>query len=62
MLMPCPGEGPALEEGGAPGYGAAPSPRKQEGGLEVLFLSAPAWGPGGEGCPLLPSPVRDIFW
>lgn len=27
-----------------------------------LFLSAPPWGPGGEGCPLLLSPVRDIFW
>lgn len=33
---------------------------KGQGGF--LLLSALPWGPGGEGCPFLPSPVRDIFW
>lgn len=60
MLIPCP-EGSALEDGEAPGHGAAPSPRKQGGAGRFSLPSAPPWGPGGEGCPLLPSRVEGHF-
>lgn len=41
--------------------GQPPPPGSKEGPGGFLFLSAPAWGPGGEGCPLLPSRVEGHF-